>query len=326
MNSFNLYLSSDLGKGFSLNFETKLNDSRINQDNYEVAVSQISFSNTEKLDLGKIVFCSYLKGPEGPPKNTELSIFAHMGESFSNVFERINSEIAKIYKKNEFARRVYLRSKNYITEREIYYDDSKSGIANAIVLPFLNDDSLNKIVDEQIDFLCPNMTLQYYKDVNKDKKYVLLHNLKSLNHTISYTGNITSIIEGLKDKLFNEISGGPQHVILESEFLQDMKLLFIETDIIENGKYCNNDMQILKLFETKTQSTPQLIDFSDCMEYRQLKYKEVNERLAIENEKRKETINISFKDRNFKNLNFSQGNILVKLHFRKRKYEQNSTS
>jgi hypothetical protein len=326
MNSFNLYLSSDIGKGFSTNFETKLNDSRINQDNYEVAVSQISFSNTQTLDLGKIIFCSYIKGPEGPPTLTEISIIAKMGESFSQVFERLNIEIAKIFAKNEYARRVYLRSKNYISEKEIYYDDVKSGIANAIILPLINDDKLKKIIDEQIKILCPNMTLQYALDVNMDKKYVLLHNLNSLNHTISYSGNITTIIEGLKDKLFNEISGGPQHVILESEFLQDMTLLFIETDIIENGKYSNNDLKILKFFETKTQSTPQLIDFSDCMEYRQLKYKEVNERLPLENEKRKETINISFKDKNFKNLNFSQGNILVKLHFRKRKYEQNSTS
>ena len=52
MDSFNLFLSTELSgiNGCSTNFMTDLNDSRLNQDNFEVALAQISFSDTETIN------------------------------------------------------------------------------------------------------------------------------------------------------------------------------------------------------------------------------------------------------------------------------------
>ena len=52
MDSFNLFLSTELSgiDGCSTNFMGNLNDSRLNKDNFEVALAQISFSDTETIN------------------------------------------------------------------------------------------------------------------------------------------------------------------------------------------------------------------------------------------------------------------------------------
>jgi len=141
-------------------------------------------------------------------------------------------------------------------------------------------------------------------------QFTLLHKMNSLNHTISYSGNITELIP--------DISGGPQHVMLDSEYSPDFSLLFVETDLIENNFFSNEKMQLLKYFSTKTQNTSQLLDFSSCLEYKQLRFKEANERNLKKDVEPPTTINISFRDKHFKNLYLNQGSILVNLHFRKK--------
>ena len=319
MNSFNLYLSSELTKmgGFSTNFHAPLNDSRINQDNYEVALAQISFTDTETIDMGSLIFNSYTD-TSSKPKISTLKIEAKMGETYALIFERLLVKIREIHMKNEFERRKILRSKNVIKESEMYYDDSKSGIAYNIILPNKDDTKLDAIVFEQIKLLAPKITLEYYLNLENKLSFTLLHKLNSLNHDISYKGNITTFIPSLTDKIFNEISWGPQHIILESEKAPDMSLLFLETDLIENNYFSNDKMKILKYFTTKTQSSSQIIDFSSCMEYKQLSYKETNERKPNPKSAPPSIINISLMDNHFKNIYLNTGTILVNLHFRKK--------
>jgi hypothetical protein len=145
--------------------------------------------------------------------------------------------------------------------------------------------------------------------LSKNRNLAALHSLNNLNHTISYSGNITTLVPFLEGKIFNEI--------LESENIPDFSLLFVETDIIENDKFTNKNFQILKYIAPKIQSTPQMLDFSSSIEYKQLKYKESNERVKNDGE-RPSTINIRLKDKFFKNIDFNQGSILVKLNFRKK--------
>jgi len=316
MNSFNLYLSMDKS-GYSTNFTAPLNDSRINQDNYEIALAQISFTNTEKIDLRTLHFTSYIS-PESPPSISDIKFSAKLGESYKNIFEKLNIKIDEIFKKNEFERRRHLRSKNLIKDNEIYYDDIRSGIVHKIILPLKNDNKIDELVRQQIILICPKMSLEYYIDVYKNLQYTLFCKLNSLNHTISFSGNILELIPDLKGKIFNEISGGPQHVKLDSENTPDFSLLFIETDLIENNFFSNEKMKILKYFSTETQEKPQLIDFSSCMEYKQLSYKEANERDLKKNPNPPTSINISFRDKYFKKLSLNQGSILVNLHFRKK--------
>ena len=78
MNSFNLFLSSDLTKfGTSTNFSALLNDSRINQDNFEVALAQISFSDTETINMGTLSFTSYID----PASKPNVTIFKNRGKN-----------------------------------------------------------------------------------------------------------------------------------------------------------------------------------------------------------------------------------------------------
>ena len=320
MNSFNLYLSSEsskMGGGYTTNFHAPLNDSRINQDNFEVALAQISFTDTETIDMGSLIFTSYME-TSGKPKISIFKIEAKMGESYALIFERLVSKVREVHTKNEFERRKLLRSKNLIKENEMYYDDSKSAIAYKIILPNKDDNKLDDLVLEQIKLLAPSITLEYYLSVENKLCFTLLHKLNSLNHVISYKGNITTFIPTLLDKIFNEISGGPQHIILESEKAPDMSLLFLETDLIENNHFSNEKMKILKYFSTKSQSTAQVIDFSSCLEYKQLSYKETNERDYKNKPAPPSIINISLMDNHFKNIYLNSGTILVNLHFRKK--------
>jgi len=241
-----------------------------------------------------------------------------MGESYKSVFEELSSKLSKIFLKNEFDRRKHLRSKNVIKESEIYFDDSQNGVTEKIILPLEKDSKYDQIVALQILASMPKFILEYYTDqINKKLQFTLVHKLNSLNNSISYSGNIVSIIPSIGERIFNEISGGPQHVMLDSENLPDFSMLFVETDIIENNYFENNDMQILKYFSTKTQSTPQLIDFSANLEYKQLRFKEANER-NLKDQLPPMSINISLRDKFFKSLNIKQGSILINLHFRKK--------
>jgi hypothetical protein len=317
MNSFSLYLSNEnSGWGTSTNFITELNDSRINADNYEVGLAQISFTNTLTINMGKLTFTSYM-GPTGKTLKTDIEIQAKMNDTYISIFDNLNMKIAEIYRKNEFERRVFLRSLDLIKDNELFYDDIKSGIEKKIILPLKNDRTLDSLVYEQINLLTPKIKLDYYMSLSKNRNLAALHSLNNLNHTISYSGNITTLVPFLEGKIFNEILGGPQHVILESENIPDFSLLFVETDIIENDKFTNKNFQILKYIAPKIQSTPQMLDFSSSIEYKQLKYKESNERVKNDGE-RPSTINIRLKDKFFKNIDFNQGSILVKLNFRKK--------
>jgi hypothetical protein len=110
MNSFSLYLSNEnSGWGTSTNFITELNDSRINADNYEVGLAQISFTNTLTINMGKLSFTSYM-GPTGKTLKTDIEIQAKMNDTYISIFDNLNMKIAEIYRKNEFDRRVFLRS------------------------------------------------------------------------------------------------------------------------------------------------------------------------------------------------------------------------
>ena len=116
MNSFNLYLSSEsskMGGGYTTNFHAPLNASRINQDNIEVALAQISFTDTETIDMGSLIFTSYME-TSGKPKISIFKIEAKMGESYALIFERLVSKVREVHTKNEFERRKLLRSKNLI--------------------------------------------------------------------------------------------------------------------------------------------------------------------------------------------------------------------
>ena len=321
MDSFNLFLSTKLSgiDGCSTNFIANLDDSRLNQDNFEVALAQISFSDTETINMGTLSFTSYID-PASKPNVTILKIGAKMGETYETIFKRLSPEIEEIHLKNEFERRKYLRARNVIKESEIFYDDSKSGIPYDIILPNRDDTKLDELVYEQIKLLTPTITLQYGQDVLKVVRYTLLHKLNSRNHVINYNGSIIDYIPLLKDKVFNEVvSGGPQHVILESVKAPDLSLLYLETDIIKPNYYLNKYMNVLRYFSTVTQSKPQLIDFTSCLEYKQLSYQESNERGdGHSGVKRPDSINIYLRDNNFNKIYLNQGTITVNLHFRKK--------
>ena len=321
MDSFNLFLSTKLSgiDGCSTNFMTDLNDSRLNKDNFEVALAQISFSDTETINMGTLNFTSYIDAAS-KPNVTILKIEAKMGERYDTIFERLSLQIEEIHLKNEFERRKHLRAKNVIKESEIFYNDTKSGIDYNIILPNKDDTKLDELVYEQIKLLTPTITLEYGIDVLQVLRYTLLHKLNSRNHVINYNGSIIDYIPLFKDKIFNEvISGGPQHVILDSVKAPDLSLLYLETDIIEPNYYFNKNMKVLRYFSTETQSTPQLIDFTSCLEYKQLSYEESNERGDGRNGvKRPDSINIYLRDNNFNKIYLNQGTITVNLHFRKK--------
>lgn len=141
----------DLNKlGLSTNFTAPLNDSRINQDNYEVALAQISFTNTETIDMGILNFTSYIS-PENTPTNTPIKFEAKMGDSYKNIFQKLNSAIENIYAKNEFERQKFLRSKNFIKDNDVYYQDINSGFNELIILPLKNDKKFDELVRGQIN-------------------------------------------------------------------------------------------------------------------------------------------------------------------------------
>jgi hypothetical protein len=156
--------------------------------------------------MEKLTFTSYL-GPTGKTLKTNIEIQAKMNDTYISIFDNLNMKIAEIYRKNEFERRVFLRSLDLIKDNELFYDDIKSGIEKKIILTLKNDRTLDSLVYEQINLLTPKIKLDYYMALSKNRNLAALHPLNNLNHTISYSGNITTLIPFLEGKIFNEILG-----------------------------------------------------------------------------------------------------------------------
>ena len=108
-----------------------------------------------------------------------------------------------------------------------------------------------------------------------------------------------------RNKLIPEINSFKKNEVKQKFFY---KIIFIVYNLL---------LIRIKYFSTKTQSTPQLIDFSANLEYKQLRFKEANER-NLKDQLPPMSINISLRDKFFKSLNIKQGSILINLHFRKK--------
>ena len=122
MDNFNIYLSkniSDSPNYQEANYKTTLAAKNVNLNDYEVALSSISFQNTLDLDLGSVTLIS------GIAKDV-ISTFDHKiktkyGTDFIELFKDIEREIVKGYSKLEFKRRVLLRQSGVIDRGEYIY-------------------------------------------------------------------------------------------------------------------------------------------------------------------------------------------------------------
>ena len=318
MDNFNIYLSkniSDSPNYQETNYKTTLAAKNVNLNDYEVALSSISFQNTLDLDLGSVTLIS------GIAKDV-ISTFDHKiktkyGTDFIELFKDIEREIVKGYSKLEFKRRVLLRQSGVIDRGEyIYREKDDKGVEKPVFLPFENQNFVDILVKEQILASAPKIyVVREFQSTNRElnETTILLHNMNSSVHTLKYSGNICLLIPELDNKRFKSFdydSSMAQIIKLPSNFVPSVSLLFLESDLIESYPYGNTSKQILKFFETKPSNERQLIDFGANLEYCRVKKRKDDEQKSI---------NISILDENYTQLSFIKSSIKIKLNFRKLK-------
>lgn len=259
---------------------------------YEVAVSNVFFSNVTDLFMGEIEI-SYNNGSYV----LILDVQAKIGDQLKNVFEKINEEIHEMVKVKEYERRLKLRVQLNLDKSEhlVKYGD------DYISLP----SSYNKIYD---DFV--------YNDIKKmtpklilDGKYMAFETTSEFS--FKFRDNWINLYPDLSEKTFNVLSAP---IYLADDYLPDFKTLLFSTNIIDFENFGDSKQhQILKImnFNENSRTQSQNIGRED-MTFQKIKTEKNN----IFHTKISE-INIKIYPDISRQVLIKQGEVIIRLFFRK---------
>ena len=257
---------------------------------YEVGLSNITFSETNIFDLGTLILSS--TGIHGAYKET-IKIVGYPCEEYSSLFERINQNLYEIYSKYEYKRRLEIRKSKNIPNGKIYYLENQINI----ILPN-NDIEVDKIFNKEAKECCPKLIF--------DKKY-LKHEVPS-GINIKYIGNITNLISDIGDQ--NLVKYSP--IEITNKYLPDFSTVYVLSELIDTENVGEVDLPILKILSSSNLQKSENINFDNNMTYFKVKRSEEEELLKIIR-----YININIKTKLTNSLSFDLGNIVIRLHFRK---------
>ena len=284
----------DSKKSYTTHFTNKLFHPLYLKGDYEVALSNIYFSNVVDMHLGQIEISFNNKNWSYV---ILLDIEAKMGDEFLNLFQKINEKIYELVKEKEYSRRLNMRKNSNLEKSEHLLANGEKFIS----LPL----SHNKIYDEFV-----------YEEIKQMSPKIIYENDHLTFETTSefsfkFYGNLLNLIPDLKEKQFNVLS---EPLLMRDAFLPNFKTLLISTNIINFENYGDGkEIQILKILNVDDNTRVQSINISnDNLTFQKIKNAKNNIYHTIINE-----IDISiFPDIN-QELKLDQGDVIVRLFFRK---------
>lgn len=274
------------------NFTTRLKAPKHFSSLYEVALVEIIYNQTWKVDLGKIII-------HHRDTMKEYTLAAIDGETYPSLIDRINIILRDNFIDEEYARRRDIFY-NLSNDKEKYdklikldgmgeFTESEN---NVILIPISN--AISK--DERI--------VSDIKKKNKMPKIILhdsrLHFLLPRGMKISFYGRIKSVFNLSDFKYDNNNTSD----IIANNHLESVQSLYIYSDIIEYQLVGDEYAPLLRnVVVSQNYSHPVAINYDNPH------YLPVNKSIIS-------TINIDIRDDTGKEINFIQGKVEVKLHFR----------
>jgi hypothetical protein len=278
----------------STNFTNTLFKPLFLKGDYDVALSSISFSKVGEIDLGEITINSQHSDISYIEK---VRISAIMGQDYKSVFEKINQQISEVIQKREYQRRLQLRKNLRVpTNQNILKTDK-----HYISLPLKDNKIYDTIVFNEISEITPQLV---YKDEFLSFKTSDLFYL-------SFSGNLTKIITGIRNDKYDKNS---VPIPILSKSLPDFNSCIVMCDIIE-AEHCQvSQLPILKCISLDLNEKNQ--ERAICKNFDSLIYQHVSK--DVNNVVRTiSSINIKIKTNLNQILSFDQGEVLVRLYFKK---------
>jgi hypothetical protein len=170
--------SSDYANNFTNYFRKPLN--LIGE--YEIACSEVIFSNTMEIELGEVEIEFLEASPRYSAKN---KIKGYLGNPLINIIENINKALLKTTIEFEYKRRLRLRKKYKVEETEHIFN--LGGVT--LLLPLSDNDIYNSVVNEDIRLISPKLEL--------NDKFVFYRHTK--NYKITLHGNINNFFNYTTD-------------------------------------------------------------------------------------------------------------------------------
>ena len=199
--------------------------------------------------------------------------------SISGCFAKINQQISEVIQKREYQRRLYLRKIHQVPSNINILKTDK----NFISLPLKDNKIYDTIVYNEITDMTPQLE---YKEGSLSFK-------TSASFYLTFNGNITKIITGIRDEKYDKNS---ILIAIPSKSLPDFNSCIVTCDIIESEHCQEFALPILKCVSLNLNEKSQ-------------------ERAICKNFE--STINIKIKTNLNQILSFDQGEVLVRLHFKK---------
>jgi hypothetical protein len=278
----------------STNFTNTLYKPLLLKGDYEVALSSISFSKVGEIDLGEITInCQHNESNY----IEKVRISAIMGQDYKSVFTKINQQISDVIQKREYQRRLYLRKIHQVPSNINILKTEK----NFISLPLKDNKIYDTIVYNEISEITPQ--LEY--------KEGFLSFKTSDSFYLSFSGNLTKIVTGIRNEKYDKNS---IPIAIPSKSLPDFNSCIVTCDIIELEHCQEFALPILKCISLNLNEKIQ--ERAICKNFESLIYQHVNK--DVNNVVRTiSTINIKIKTNLNQILSFDQGEVLVRLHFKK---------
>ena len=273
------------------NFTTRLKAPKHFNIQYEVALVEIIYNQTWRVDLGKIII-------HHRETQKEYSLAAIDGETHPSLIDRINIILRDNFIDEEYSRR-----------RELFniMSNDKEKLEKLIKI-----DGMAEITDLEKVILVPisNSIIKDERVVsdimkkNKMPKIILhdsrLHFLLPHGMKLSFAGRIKNVFN-LGD--FRYDSNYTSDIIANNH-LESVQSLYIYTDIIDYQLVGDEYAPLLRnVVVSQNYSHPVAINYENPH------YLPVNKSIIS-------TINIDIRDDTGKEINFIQGKVEVKLHFR----------
>ena len=280
---------------FTTEFTNKLFKPLYLKGEYEVALTNIYFSNVQDMDLGQIEISF---NNDNWNYVILLKVEAKMGDHLKLIFDRINDKIHEMVKEQEFKRRLHLRRHNRVDNSEQLFRYGE----HIISLPISTNPIYDEFVNEEIKMITPKIIFA--------SDHLTFETTSEFS--FKFHGNILNVIPELKNEKFD---GKCDPILIRNSYLPSFETLFITSNILVPENFGDSkELEILKIINLEKNSRIQSISIgNNDLTFQRLKSIKHN----INHHTKINEIGVSiFSDLNEK-LKINQGEVILRFYFRK---------
>lgn len=256
---------------------------RLNTE-YEVGLAEIIYNQSWKVNLGKVFIND---------RNiiTEKKLYAVDGENYETLVKRINAMLNSYTISKEYERRKTIFHEKYLSdEKKEFLEHIEAGLK--ILLPNIKNKIKNQIVVDDI--------LKTIEMPRKSLSNERIHFLLPDNISLKFEGRILEILN-LEEGYLNSLSHSKKII---RKNIESINSLFIYTDIIDFQFVGDEMAPLIRNVVVMNEYT-----HSVCRIYEAPHYIPVNKSEIY-------TINIDIRDDTGEKIQFIEGRVIIKLHFR----------